>query len=328
MKRLEDPRLLTGQGRYLDDLPLTGLLHAAFVRSAYAHARLVRVNTDAARRSSGVAVLLTGSDLADAVAPLEPRLDAPGFTPTRWPALVVARARFVGEPVAAAAADTPYAAADAAELVTVECEPLPAVADIMSALAPGAPRLHPELDSNVLFERRGSQGDVDAAFAAASVVVRETFSHARCSAAPLEPRGLIARWEGDALTLWTGSQVPHVFRVGMARAFGLPESRVRVIVPDTGGGFGQKMHVMPEDLAVAALARRSGRPVKWLETRRENLATAAHAREGRVEIEAAAAADGTLLGLRARVLSDAGAYHIYPLTASLEPMGTASILPG
>jgi carbon-monoxide dehydrogenase large subunit len=328
VKRLEDPRLLTGQGRYLDDLPLTGLLHAAFVRSAYAHARLVRVNTDAARRSSGVAVLLTGSDLADDVAPLEPRLDAPGFMPTRWPALVVARARFVGEPVAAVAAGSPYAAADAAELVTVECEPLPAVADIVSALAPGAPRLHPELDSNVLFERRGSQGDVDAAFAAASVVVRETFSHARCSAAPLEPRGLIARWEGDALTLWTGSQVPHVFRVGMARAFGLPESRVRVIVPDTGGGFGQKMHVMPEDLAVAALARRSRRPVKWLETRRENLAAAAHAREGRVEIEAAAAADGTLLGLRARVLSDSGAYHIYPLTASLEPMGTASILPG
>ena len=159
-------------------------------------------------------------------------------------------------------------------------------------------------------------------------MLRETFTHARCSAVPLEGRGLIARWEGDALTLWTGSQVPHVFRTGVARAFGLPEARVRVIVPDTGGGFGQKMHLMPEDLAVAALARGTGRPVKWIETRRENLAAATQAREGRVEIEAAADAAGVLLALRARLWSDAGAYHVYPLTAALEPLGTASILPG
>jgi len=275
-----------------------------------------------------VAQLLTGADLADEVSPLEPRFATEGFAGTRWPALVRSRARFVGEPVAAIAAETPYAAADAAELVAVEYDPLPAVADVEAALAPGAPLVHPDLSSNVLFERQGSQGDVAGAFAAAAVVLRETFTHARCSATPLEPGGVIARWEGDALTLWTGSQIPHVFRAALARAFGLPETRVRVIVPDTGGGFGQKMHVMPEDLAVAALARRTGRPVKWLATRRENLAAAPHARAGRVEIEAAAAADGTLLGLRARVRSDAGAYHIHPLTASLEPMGTASILPG
>ena len=158
--------------------------------------------------------------------------------------------------------------------------------------------------------------------------MRQTFTHARCSASPLEPRGIIARWGDGDLTVWTGCQVPHVLRTAMARAFRLPEHRVRVVVTDTGGGFGQKMHTMPEDVAVAALARHVGRPVKWIETRRENLAAASHAREARVEIEAAADGSGRLLGLRARIHSDAGAYHVHPLTASLEPMGIGGILPG
>ncbi|MFI5326633.1 MAG: xanthine dehydrogenase family protein molybdopterin-binding subunit, partial [Candidatus Rokuibacteriota bacterium] len=280
--------MLTGRGRFLDDISLPGLLHAAFVRSEHAHATLRSVDTVAARSVAGVELALTGRDLEGVVAPLAPRLEAPGFAATAWPALATTRVRFVGEPVAVVAAATPYAAVDGCGLVQVEYDPLPAVPDVATALDPRAPRLHPEHGSNVLFERRGGQGNVDGAFAAAAVVIRETFTHARCSASPLEGRGVIARWEGDALTLWTGSQVPHVFRTGVARAFGLPDARVRVIVPDTGGGFGQKMHVMPEDLAVAALARRTGRPVTWNETRRENLAAATHAREARVEIEAAA----------------------------------------
>jgi aerobic carbon-monoxide dehydrogenase large subunit len=328
VKRLEDPHLLAGHGRFLDDLTLPGMLHAVFVRSAHAHAVVRSVDAESARLVPGVALVLTGRDLEGAPAPLAPRLEAPGFTPTAWPALVIDRARFVGEPVAVVAAATAYAAADGAGAVVVDYDPLPAVPDVAAARAPGAPRLHPGQPSNVLFEQRGSQGDVDGAFAAAAVIVRETFTHARCSASPLEGRGLIARWEGEALTLWTGTQVPHVFRTGVARAFGLPEPRVRVIVPDTGGGFGQKMHVMPEDLAVAALARRAGRPVKWIETRRENLAAATHAREQHVEIEAAAGADGTLRALRARLVSDVGAYHVYPLTGALEALGAASILPG
>jgi carbon-monoxide dehydrogenase large subunit len=325
---VEDPRLLTGGGCFLDDITLPDLLHAAFVRSEHAHAVLRRVDARAARAVAGVAAALTGRDLDGVIAPLRPRLDGPGFAPTAWPALPTARVRFVGEAVAVVAGATPYAAADGCARVEVDYDPLPAVPDVDRALDPRAPRLHPEHGSNVLFSQRRSHGDVDGAFAAAAHVVRETFTHARCSAAPLEGRGLIARWEADALTLWTGSQVPHVFRTGVARALDLPEARVRVIVPDTGGGFGQKMHVTPEDLVVAALARHAGRPVKWVETRRENLAAAAQARQARVEIEAAADAAGTLLALRARLLSDAGAYHIYPLTAALEPLGTASILPG
>jgi aerobic carbon-monoxide dehydrogenase large subunit len=294
----------------------------------HAHAGLRRVDAVAAAAVPGVALALTGRDLAGRAAPLAPRLEAPGFAATAWPVLPSERVLFAGEPVAVVGAATPYAAADGAALVEIEYEPWPAVPDLDRALAAGAPRLHPAHPSNVLFERRASQGDVDAAFAAAAVVVRETFTHARGSAAPLEGRGVIAAWSGDTLTLWTGSQIPHVFRAGVARALGLSEAAVRVVVPDTGGGFGQKMHLMPEDLAVAVLARRAGRPVKWIETRRENLAAAAHAREGRVAVEAAADASGVLLGLRARVLSDAGAYHVYPLTAALEPLGTASILPG
>ena len=298
------------------------------MRSEHAHAVLRRVDAAPARGVAGVELALTGRDLEGAIAPIEARLDAPGFAATPWPALPTDRVRFVGEPVAAVAAVTPYAAVDACARIEVEYDPLPAVPDVNRARDPGAARLHPQHGSNLLFSRRGRQGDVDAAFAAAAHVIRETFTHERCSAAPLEPRGVIAHWTVDGLTLGLGVQTPSLIRTGMARAFGLPEDRVRIVVPDTGGGFGQKMYVMPEDLAVAALARGTGRPVKWFETRRENLAAGPHARQQRVEIEAAADAGGTLLALRARVFADAGAYHIYPLTGALEPLGTASILPG
>jgi carbon-monoxide dehydrogenase large subunit len=298
------------------------------VRSAFAHAVLHGVGAEAARAAPGVAAVLTGADIDGEVEPLAPRLDAPGFNRTQWPALPVSRLRFAGEPVALVGARTAAEAIDAGELIHVDCTPLPAVPDVATALAPRAPRLHPEHASNVLFERTERHGDVDAALRGAAIVVRETFTHARCAPAPLEGRGMIASWQGDSLTIWTNSQVPHVLRTTMARALRLSERQVRVIVADTGGAFGQKMYAMPEDLAVAALARRLGSPVKWIETRRENLAAASQARQGEVEVEAGADVFGRLLGLRARIRSDAGAYHIHPLTAALEPLGTASILPG
>jgi carbon-monoxide dehydrogenase large subunit len=328
VRRLEDPRLLTGRGRYLDDVVLPGLLHAAFVRSPHAHARLGRVDTAAARALPGVATVLTGADLAGRVAPLAPELRAPGFHGTAWPALPTERVRFAGEAVAVVAAADPYVAADAAERVEVEWAPLPALAGIEAAAAPGAPVLHGTAPGNLLFERYDAQGDAEAAFARAAHVVRETFTHGRASAAPLEPRGLLAEWAGDRLTVWCGSQVPFLLRRALARALSLSEGQVRVIVTDTGGGFGQKMHVLPEDLVVAALARALGRPVKWVETRRENLVAASQAREARVAVEAAADAEGRVLALRARVDADAGAYHVHPVTAALEPLGTAGILPG
>jgi aerobic carbon-monoxide dehydrogenase large subunit len=328
VKRREDPRLLAGRGAYLDDIRPDGCLHVAFVRSPYAHARVLAVDTRAACARPRVAAVLTGRELATAAAPLAPRLQGDGFFATQWAALAPEHARFVGEPVAALAAEGAYDAADAVEAIEVEYVPLPAVASVDAAGAAGAPRVHPGIAGNVLFERRGSRGDVDGAFARAAVRLAETFTHGRVSGAPLEPRGLVASWTGDRLTVWMSTQAPHMIRAGLATAFGMAPDAVRVIVPDTGGGFGQKMTLLPEEVAVAALARATGRPVKWVETRRENLAAAAHAREGRAEVEVAADGAGVLLALRARVLSDAGAYHIYPLTQALEPMGVASILPG
>jgi carbon-monoxide dehydrogenase large subunit len=318
IKRLEDPRLLTGRGRYLDDLGLPRMLFASFVRSPYAHARIARIDTAAARALPGVVAVVTADDLRAVTKPLAPRLDGPGFTPTAWPALADGVARFCGEAVGIVVAESPYVAADARELVTVEWEAKPVVASIDQALA----------SNQILFQRRHRQGDVDGAFSRAPIVVRQTFEHGRCAPSPLEPRGILADWDGEALTVWSPNQSPSIMRTALANALDLPHARVRIVSPDVGGGFGLKMQVFPEDVAVAALTRRLGRPVKWLEERRENLAAASQARAQRTAAEVAAAADGTVLALRARVMSDNGAYHAYPTTGVLEPLGTASIMPG
>ena len=318
MKRVEDPRLLRGRGRYLDDVVLPRLLAVAFVRSPHAHARLGAIEASAARAMPGVAAVITAAELGGLVRPLAPRLAGPGFTPSAWPALAESEVQFCGEAVAAVVADSPYAAADACEAVRVEYEPRPAVTDIEGALAA----------ERVVFRRAYRHGDVDAVFEAAPIRLRERFTHGRCAATPLEPRGVLADWDGDTLTVWSSTQVPSALRSTLAASLGFEETRVRVIVPDVGGGFGLKTHIFPEELAVAALARLVGRPVKWIETRREQLLAGAHAREQRMDVEVAVEASGLVRGLRARVVADAGAYHIYPLTAALEPLGSASILPG
>ena len=294
------------------------MLAVAFVRSPHAHARIAAIDAAAARALAGVAAVMTGADLRDRARPLAPRLLGGGFTPTEWPPLADGEVRFCGQAVAAVVAATPYVAADACEQVRVEYEPRPAVATVDDALAA----------EGVLFRRGWRQGEVETVFAEAPIVLRERFTHGRLAAVPLEPRGVVADWDGDSLTVWASTQIPSVLRSTLATALGLEETRVRVITPDVGGGFGLKTHVFPEDLVVAALARLIGRPVKWVEERREQLAAASHAREQRVDVELAADAEGVVRGLRARVVSDAGAYHIYPLTGALEPLGTAAILPG
>jgi len=246
VKRLEDPRLLTGRARYLDDLVLPRMLSACFARSPHAHARISRIDAAAATALPGVLAVVTADELRAVTKPLAPRLEGGGFTATAWPALADGVARFCGEAVAAVVASSPYVAADARELIAVDWEPLPAVATLDAALAAG----------RVLFQRRHRTGDVDGAFARAAIVVDETFGHDRCAPSPLEPRGMIADWDGETLTVWSPSQCPSIMRTALAVALDLPEARVRIVTPDVGGGFGLKMQVFPEDVAVAALARR------------------------------------------------------------------------
>ena len=318
VKRLEDPRLLRGRGRYVDDVALPRMAHVQFVRSPHAHALVRAIDPSVALRVPGVVAVVTGADLAATVRPLVPKLRGGGFTPTEWSALARERVRFCGEAVAAVIAESPYVATDARELVSVDYEPLAAVVSLDDALAAG----------DVLFRREHRHGDVDGFFARAAVVVRETFTHSRCAASPMEPRGAVAHWDGDTLTVWATTQSPSIMRSALGVALDLPEARVRVIAPDVGGGFGVKSHVFPEDVALSAIARLIGRPVKWIESRSENLAAASHARGQRCDVEVAADADGRVLALRARIVSDAGAHHIYPLTQALEPLGSATILPG
>jgi aerobic carbon-monoxide dehydrogenase large subunit len=320
VRRREDHRLLVGRAWYADDVRFAGTLAAAFVRSPHAHARLASVDT------GGQRWVFTASDFPD-LRPIMPQMSDAGFASTaQWP-LARDMVRYVGEPVAAVLGADRYAAEDAADRVTARYEPLPAVADVDSALAPGARRLH-ALPENVLYRRTHAAGDPDEAFRQAEVRVAAEIAMSRATALPLEGRGMVAYLEGDVLTVWAGTQVPSLLRSALAACLALPEHRIRVVVPETGGGFGQKMHVYPEDVVVAALALRMGRPVKWIEDRRENLTVASQAREERVRAEMAARRDGTVLGLRAEIVGDVGAYHVFPTTAALEPLGVAQILPG
>jgi aerobic carbon-monoxide dehydrogenase large subunit len=327
LRRKEDVRLLRGMGVYLDDVVVAGAAHLAFVRSSHAHAVLEHVDLSRARSAPGVAAALSAADLdlPDIVA--EYRGD--GYHHTGWPPLARDRVRFVGEAIAVVAAGDRYAAEDACDLVTVRYRALPVVDSAERATQPDAPRLHDAVPGNVYFHRPHSYGDVEEAFARAPVVVRGTFHHQRLAACPMEGRGIAAGWDSSGrLTVWAPTQMPHVLRTGLARFLGLAESQVRVIVPEVGGGFGPKMNLYPEDLVACAVARRLGRPVRWSEDRRENLLTMTQAREQTVQAAMAADLHARILGIRARVVCDAGAYPAFPVTAMLEPMGTAQILPG
>ncbi len=327
LRRKEDARLLTGQGRYLHDLKLPGMLHLAFVRSPHAHAVIERIDVSRAQALPGVEAAFTASDLA--MHPIVAEFAGEHYAGAAWPPLARERVRFVGEPVALVVARDRYVAEDAADLVDVDYAVLPALASVEAAQRPGAPLVHDAVPGNVYFRRDHHQGDIDKAFAAAPVVIRAMFRHQRIAGAPMEGRGIAVEWEsGGRLTVWASTQTPHSMKSGLARFLDLAEDLLRVIVPDVGGGFGPKMHLYPEDVVTCAVARALKRPVKWIEDRRENLLTMTQAREQVVDAALAADRDGRILGLRAEATCDSGAYSVYPLTAVLEPMGTVQIMPG
>lgn len=324
VRRVEDRPLLTGRGQFVDDIRLPGTLHVAFVRSPIAHARIDGVDTRAARTVPGVATVVTGADVA---LDLVPPITTPGAHSPARPVLGRGRIRFAGEAVAAVAASSRYVAEDAAELVEVGYEPLPVVATAAAALAPGATRLH-EPNGNVLFESELERGDVAAAFEQAAAVVEAEFRNPRCCASPIEPRGVLARFEDGRLDVWSSTQAPHRLRSLLAELLGLELGAVRVRCPDVGGGFGQKAHCYPEEVVVAWLALRLDRPVKWTEDRSENLLASSHARDQSVRVRAAADASGRLLAIEADVVCDTGAYGVFPHGHVLEALGTPAMIPG
>jgi carbon-monoxide dehydrogenase large subunit len=330
VRRVEDPTLLRGEAHFLDDIRLPGMLSVAFLRSPHAHARILGVDVSAVAGWPGIALVLTGEEAARAAKPIPSMLNLPGFRVTDWPALATGKVRFVGEPVAAVTAADRYLAEDAAERIRVTYEALPPVADAEQALRPDAARLHENLADNILFHLRHDNGQADPAFQEAEIILAETFRHPRCAGAPLENRGTIAAFDRATGTLivWASTQIPHLLRTGLAQVLDFPESRLRVIAPAMGGGFGTKMHLFPEDIVVCLLTLRLGRPVKWVEDRREDLTASAHAREHINRAELAAKRDGTILGLKARLYCDVGAYSVYPVTAALEPLTASGILCG
>ncbi|MGH2983486.1 MAG: xanthine dehydrogenase family protein molybdopterin-binding subunit [Solirubrobacterales bacterium] len=323
--RVEDGPLLTGRACFVDDADPVGLLHARFLRSPLAHATIVRVDLRAAASAAGVEAALAARDLA--LPPLIPPIEnEAAFSPPR-PLLAEQKVRFVGEPVAVVAAETPYAAEDAAELIELELDPLEVISDPVSAAEASAPALH-ENGSNVLFESRLETGEVDAAFEAAAVEVERSFVNPRYSAMPIEPRVILAEPDGVGLRVLASTQAPHRLRAIIAQLLDLAPSAVRVECAEIGGGFGQKCHAYPEDIVVCALALRLRRPVRWTEDRSENLLASSHARDQRVRVRAAADAEGRLLAIDADVICDTGAYGVYPHGHILEALGTPAMIPG
>ncbi|MDQ3858749.1 MAG: molybdopterin-dependent oxidoreductase [Actinomycetota bacterium] len=319
--RKEDPELLTGEARFVDDISIPGMLWVAIARSPLPHARVNGVDVSRAREMPGVVAVFTGADLADeweaglpCAWPIATRswptpTDEDPRLPTHWP-IPQDKVRFLGEPLAVVVADTRAHAKDALEGVEPDLEPLEPVLDLEAALRENAPSCHDELGGNRCYTWTLPAGDVDRVFAEAPVVVRERYWHPRLIPNAIEPRGVVvqpAPAQGE-FTIWSATQVPHIARTTLALTTGIPESKLRVIAPDVGGGFGSKLNVYAEEAICLALARRLRMPVKWIEERSENYLATIHGRGVLQDVELAATEEGKFLGVRARLLVDFGAY--------------------
>lgn len=329
VRRKEDPRLITGQGRYVGDIRLPGMLHAAFVRCPHGHARITRLSLDRARGMSGVRAVYSAHDVAVLRHPMTAAFEQPGLEIRMPTPLALDEVRYEGEAIAVVLADDVYRAADAAEAVEVEYELLTAVVDPEAALAEGSALVHPDVPGNVAGRIQRGFGDAgDDVFARAPVVVREQFSAERAAGASIEPRGVVAAPGGDngiTLTVWDSTQAPHTIRRLLAGTLNLPPEQVRVITPDVGGGFGPKGRYYAEEAVIAIVALHLGCPVRWQATRSEDLLTTYQGRGMVVETELAAERDGTVRALRVHLCQDCGAY--LP-TALIVPQNSAQHILG
>ena len=329
IKRVEDPRLLTGQGLYTDDFRPAGLLHVALLRSAHAHARILSVDAAAAARITGVITVVTGDELVGAVRPMIAASNMRNYVTTQMPILARDTVRYVGEPIAAVVAQSRHVAEDAVRSIAIDYAPLSAESDPAVAAEASAPVLHEQAGTNVILSREFARGDA-AAMAAAHLRVSARFRFRRKAALALENRCYLAdyhRGRGE-LTLHSSTQVPGIVRDALAELMDMPGHRIRVVAADVGGGFGGKASLYAEELLVAVLARRLGRPVKYTGDRLEDLLSTSQAFDEIVDAELGVAADGTIIALSGIVTGDVGAYSIYPWTAALEPVQVASFLCG
>ena len=316
IKRREDPRLITGQATYVDDIKLPGMLSMAVLRSPYGHARILSIDTKTAREHPGVSAVYTAEDMKGAVGnvaiavPLGQIAQGMGV---HGP-LAEGKVRFYGDPVAVVIAEDRYTARDARDLIEVDYEPLPAVVDVEKAMQPDAPLLYEDFGSNVAFSMSPPTDEIDKVFqqtlADGGVVVKQRLVNQRVAPVPMETRGVVAdyRKAGKSLTVWSSSQIPHLLRNILAALVGLPQHQVRVIVPEVGGGFGCKLNIYPEEMVASFASMRLGLPVKWIEDRSENLAATIHGRDQVDYIEVAATKEGKITGLKVHGISDLGAY--------------------
>ena len=330
VKRVEDPRFLLGRAHYVADLELPRTLHLAFVRSSEAHADILSIDTKQAEAVPGVHRILVGDDIRARVRPIVCDSLHDSWQGTEYPPLAVDRVRFVGEAVAVVVAEDRYLAEDAAELVQVNYRVRPAVTSIDEAIGPHAAILHDSWTDNFYVKRKFDGGDVKGAFEQAYGRLTIQLTTHRQTGQPLETRGLVADYDPGtgSLTMWNATQIPHLLRTGLADCLGLPEHRIRVVAPDVGGGFGIKAGLFPEDVVAGLIAMDLGRPVKWIEDRREHMLASIHAREHTHLLEVAYSQAGELLGLKAKIYVDCGAYSVYPWTASMDVGMALGILPG
>ncbi len=327
VKRREDPRLITGTATYVEDVKMPGMLWATIVRSPHAAARIKAIRTEAAAKAPGVHAIFTGADVGS-VGPVPCAAALPGLRVPKHTVLATNRVYFVGHPIAVVVASDRYLARDAADLIEVDYEPLPAVSDPEKALAPGAPAVHPEWPDNIAFTSHTEGGDLKKAFAQADVIVKERITSQRLVPMAMETRGVVAEWrEGDRhLTIYTSTQIPHLLRTQLSLQLGLPENHLRVVAPEVGGGFGSKLNVYAEEALMGFVSMRVNKPIKWIESRRENFQTTIHGR-GHVDYaELSAKKDGTITGMKIKIIQDLGAYH--QLLTPLIPTLSVLMMPG
>jgi aerobic carbon-monoxide dehydrogenase large subunit len=310
LRRREDPRLITGTATYVEDIKMPGMHHAIIVRSPHAAANIKSIDTKAALATKGVVAVFTGKDVEN-IGAVPCGASLPGLRVPHHTILATDRVYLVGHPVAVVVATDRYVARDAADLIEVDYEVTQAVADPEKALAPGAPAVHPQWPDNTAFTFHQEGGEVDAAFAEADVIVKERIISQRLVPMAMETRGVVADFKaGDrALTLWTSTQVPHLVRTLVAAMLGLEENRVRVVAPEVGGGFGSKLNIYAEEALMGFVSMKINKPVKWIESRRENFTCTIHGR-GHVDFyELAAKRDGTITGIKLKIIQDLGAFH-------------------